>query len=127
MEVAVKVCFVVRMTVAFGKHPQIWIGATGQENHPCDGKVGTSRPTSQPPGRGQGAGDGVRAPAANDLINQPCVCDEASIKTQMGRVWRASRLVTPWKCGDSGALRDHGRFELFLCGRVHLDPVSYPL
>ena len=60
--------------------------------------------TPPPPtsGEGRGARDGVQSPVANYLINQPCLCNETSIKTQRGRVRVASGLVDTWSFRKSG-------------------------
>lgn len=41
-------------------------------------------------------------------VNQSCLCNEASIKTQKDGVQRASGLVNTWMFGESVMLREHG-------------------
>ena len=41
-------------------------------------------------------------------VNQSCLCNEASIKTQKDRVQRASRLVNMWRLGRVAYWRERG-------------------
>ena len=48
-------------------------------------------------------------------FNQTCLCNEASIETQKDRVWRAYGLVSMWRFGQNGALREGMKTLLFYC------------
>ena len=69
-----------------------------------------------------GRGEGLEVESVTNCkwFNQLCLCNEASVKTQKDSVPRVFRLVSTWRIGESGVLRED-------MAALSLSPIPFPM